>query len=147
MKLIATLIPATLLLAACGTQADAPKDAAAVDHSAMDHATMDHESMDHSGHDMSGAKDAAKADLTESQAAYKAVNDKMHAGMADIPADADVAFMAGMLAHHKGAVEMSEVALKYAKDAKARDLATRVIAAQKAEIAEMEAWLKEREAQ
>jgi uncharacterized protein (DUF305 family) len=39
---------------------------------------------------------------------------------------------------------MSEVALKYAKDEKARDLATRVIAAQKAEIAEMEAWLKER---
>lgn len=139
MKLIATLIPAALLLAACGTQADAPKDEAAVDHSTMDHSTMDH-----SGHDMGGA---AKADLTEAQAAYKAVNDKMHAGMADIPADADVAFMAGMLAHHKGAVEMSEVALKYAKDAKARDLATRVIAAQKAEIAEMEAWLKEREAQ
>ncbi|MFL0670810.1 MAG: DUF305 domain-containing protein [Erythrobacter sp.] len=139
MKLIATLIPAALLLAACGTQADAPKDEAAVDHSAMDHATMDH-----SGHDMSGA---AKADLTEAQAAYKAVNDRMHAGMADIPADADVAFMQGMLAHHKGAVEMSEVALKHAKDEKARDLATRVIAAQKAEIAEMEAWLKEREAQ
>lgn len=138
MKLIATLIPASLLLAACGTQADAPKDEGAVDHSTMDH----------SGHDMGRAKDdAAKADLTEAQAAYKAVNDKMHAGMADIPADADVAFMAGMLAHHKGAVEMSEVALKYAKDEKARDLATRVIAAQKAEIAEMEAWLKEREAQ
>ena len=52
----------------------------------------------------------------------------------------------GMLAHHKGAVEMSEVALKYAKDEKARDLATRVIAAQKAEIAEMEAWLEARSA-
>ena len=144
MKLIATLIPATLLLAACGTQADAPEDAGAVDHSAMDHSAMDHSAMDHSGHDMG---DAAKADLTAAQAAYKAVNDRMHAGMADIPADADVAFMAGMLAHHKGAVEMSEVALKYAKDDKARDLATRVIAAQKAEIAEMEAWLAERAAQ
>jgi uncharacterized protein (DUF305 family) len=139
MKLIATLIPASLLLAACGTQADAPKDEGAVDHSTMDHSTMDH-----SGHDMG---DAAKADLTAAQAAYKAVNDRMHAGMADIPADADVAFMQGMLAHHKGAVEMSEVALKYAKDDKARDLATRVIAAQKAEIAEMEAWLAERAAQ
>ncbi len=84
------------------------------------------------------------ADLNEAQAAYKAASDRMHAGMAEIPADADVAFMQGMLAHHRGAVEMSEVALKYAKDAQARDLATRVIAAQKAEIEEMEAWLKER---
>lgn len=132
MKLAFALIaPTTLLLAACG--AETPAKDAAVDHSAMDH----------SGHDMGGA---TPADLTEAQAAYKAVNDRMHAGMADIPADPDVAFMQGMLAHHKGAVEMSEVALKYAKDEKARDLAARVIAAQKAEIAEMEAWLKARQA-
>jgi uncharacterized protein (DUF305 family) len=131
MKHALTLIaPAALLLTACGAETPA-KDAA-----------VDHSTMDHSGHDMGGE---TKAELTEAQAAYKAVNDKMHAGMADIPADPDVAFMQGMLAHHQGAVEMSEVALKYAKDAKARDLATRVIAAQKAEIAEMEAWLKARE--
>lgn len=131
MKLTATLIPAALLLAACSGAADAPKEEAAVDHSMMDH----------SGHDMGGAE---KAELTEAQAAYKAANDAMHAGMADIPADPDVAFMQGMLAHHQGAVAMSEVALKYAKDEKARDLATRIIAAQKGEIAEMEAWLKAR---
>ncbi len=125
-------IIAVLLLAACTPEAEAPKDVpATVDHSAMDH---------------SGSRMDAKAvgDLTEAQAAYTAVNDRMHAAMADIPADADVAFMQGMLAHHRGAVEMSQVALKYAKDAKARDLAARVIAAQKAEIAEMEAWLKDR---
>jgi len=132
MKPILILAPAALvLLAACGADTDTADKPAAVDHSTMDH----------SGHDMGGA---AKPELTEAQAAYKAVNDKMHAGMADIPADADVAFMQGMLAHHQGAVEMSEVALKYAKDEKARDLATRVIAAQKAEIAEMQAWLKAR---
>jgi uncharacterized protein (DUF305 family) len=134
MKLALTLAPAVLLLAACSPEADAPKETAAVDHSAMDHSV----------HDMGGA--TTPAGMTEAQAAYKAVNDKMHAGMADIPADADVAFMQGMLAHHQGAVEMSEVALKYAKDEQARDLATRVIAAQKAEIAEMQAWLKERAA-
>ena len=125
----ALALSALLLLAGCG--AEPAKEAAAVDHSAMDH----------SGHDMGAG---TPAQLTEAQAAYKAVNDRMHEGMADIPADADVAFMQGMLAHHRGAVEMSEVALKYAKDEKARDLAARVIAAQKAEIAEMEAWLRAR---
>lgn len=81
---------------------------------------------------------------TEAQAAYEAVNARMHEGMASVDADADVAFMQGMLAHHKGAVEMSEVALKYGKDEKVRDLASRIIKAQAAEIAEMEAWLKAR---
>jgi len=81
---------------------------------------------------------------TEAQAAYEAVNARMHAGMASVDADADVAFMQGMLAHHKGAVEMSEVALKYGKDEKVRDLASRIIKAQAAEIAEMDAWLKAR---
>lgn len=84
------------------------------------------------------------AEKTEAQAAYEAVNTRMHAGMASVDADADVAFMQGMLAHHKGAVEMSEVALKYGKDEKVRDLANRIIKAQAAEIAEMEAWLKAR---
>lgn len=140
MKPILALIPALALLAACAAEAPVPAESAAVDHSKMDHSKMDH-----SGHDMGGNE--ADNDLNEAQTAFKAVNDKMHAGMADIPADADVAFMKGMLAHHQGAVEMSEVALKYAKDEKARDLATRIIAAQKGEIAEMEAWLKAREAQ
>jgi uncharacterized protein (DUF305 family) len=125
---------ALLLLAACGAETD------------TETATGTGE-MDHSGHGTDGAMGAdAKAELTEAQAAYKAANDAMHAGMADIPVDPDVAFMEGMLAHHQGAVAMSEVALKYAKDAQARDLAARVIAAQKEEIAEMEAWLKERSA-
>jgi uncharacterized protein (DUF305 family) len=132
IRTLALAAAGSLLLAACGAKTGDNETAAPVDHSKMDH----------SGHDMGAATPAA--DLTEAQAAYKAVNDRMHAGMADIPADADVAFMQGMLAHHKGAVEMSEVALKYAKDEQARDLAARVIAAQKAEIAEMEAWLKAR---
>ncbi len=133
MKLAALLAaPALLLLAACGAKTDTGTDAAAVDHSTMDH----------SGHDMGPVTPAA---LTAAQADYKAVNDRMHAGMADIPADPDVAFMQGMLAHHRGAVEMSEVALRHATDPQARDLAARVIAAQKEEIAEMEAWLAARQ--
>lgn len=84
--------------------------------------------------------------MTESQMAYDRVQSAMHAGMADIPADPDLAYMQGMLAHHKGAIAMSEVVLKYGKDAKARDLAGRVIKAQTAEVAEIETWLKDRNA-
>ena len=86
----------------------------------------------------------AAAPQNEAQQAYAAVNARMHEGMAAIDADPDVAFMQGMLAHHRGAVEMSEVAQKYGKDAKVRELAGRIIKAQQGEIAEMEAWLKER---
>ena len=131
MKHALTLFAAAALLTACNAE-PAKDETAAVDHAAM-------------GHDMGAATPAG--DLNEAQAAYKAVNDTMHADMMDIPADADLAFMQGMLAHHKGAVAMSEVALKYAKDEQARDLATRVMAAQKAEIEEMETWLKARGAQ
>lgn len=103
---------------------------------------------DHSAHKSetpaATASATASAALNESQRAYEAVNVEMHKGMAAIDADPDVAFMEGMIAHHKGAVAMSEVALKYGKDAKVRDLANRIIKAQAGEIAEMEAWLKEK---
>ena len=89
---------------------------------------------------------APAPEMNEAQLAYDGVNQRMHEGMATIDADADVAFMQGMLAHHKGAVEMSRVALKYGKDEQVRDLANRIIAAQEGEIAEMEAWLRKRDA-
>ncbi len=89
---------------------------------------------------------AADAVQTEAQLAYGAVNEKMHEGMAAVDADPDVAFMQGMLAHHKGAVEMSRVALKYGTDEKVKELATRIIEAQQGEIEEMERWLRVRNA-
>lgn len=118
-----------LALAACGNAPAATGDEAE-DHSAMDHAAH--------------TDSSEVAAMSPAQQAYAAVNERMHAGMADIPADADVAFMQGMLAHHRGAVEMSQVALDHGKDEQARDLAERIIAAQQAEIDEMEAWLAAR---
>ncbi|OZA94069.1 DUF305 domain-containing protein [Altererythrobacter sp. H2] len=92
------------------------------------------------------AEGAAAPAMTEAQAAYDAASQRMHEGMTTVDADPDVAFMQGMLAHHRGAVEMSEVALKYGTDEKVRELATRVIATQQAEIEEMERWLRVRNA-
>lgn len=56
--------------------------------------------------------------------------------------DADVAFICGMVAHHMGAVQMSEVELKYGKDEWARKLAQDIIDAQMKEIDEMTKWLE-----
>ncbi|MFU8616944.1 DUF305 domain-containing protein [Neisseria sp. LACPHL-SPEC-2024-00856] len=56
--------------------------------------------------------------------------------------DPDVAFAAGMLPHHIGAVKMAEVELKYGKDPKMRKLAEDIINAQQAEIEQMQKWLK-----
>ena len=91
--------------------------------------------MDHSGHQMAG-------DQNESSQAYAAANTKMHEEM-NIPltGDADVDFVAGMIPHHQGAVDMARIVLEHGTDPEVRKFAQGVIDAQEAEIKWMTDWL------
>lgn len=55
--------------------------------------------------------------------------------------DTDRDFVLNMLPHHQGAVDMAQTELRYGHDPALRRLATGIIAAQRHEIAEMNAWL------
>lgn len=105
--------------------AQAPKAPPAVDHSKMGH----------------GAAAPAGGDNASTKA-FKAANDKMHAGM-NIPftGNADVDFVKGMIPHHQGAVEMAKIVLEHGKDPALKKLARDIIKAQDKEIAFMQRWL------
>jgi uncharacterized protein (DUF305 family) len=75
--------------------------------------------------------------------ALRDVDTKMHAGMISVrqSGDADRDFVASMIPHHQGAIDMATVELQFGKDSETRQLAERIIASQQQQIAEMNAWL------
>ncbi len=95
----------------------------------------------HAGHSSSAP---SKVTTTTSTKKYQQINDNMHKSM-DIKftGDADKDFLAAMIPHHQGAVDMAEVVLQHGKSLKVRQLAQEIITMQKKEIAEMKQLLKE----
>lgn len=74
---------------------------------------------------------------------YSLINDNMHKGMTfESTGNPDKDFVIGMIAHHKGAVEMAKIQLKYGSDKDLINLSNEIISAQEKEIKLMEDWLK-----
>ena len=84
---------------------------------------------------------APSPDEAVSTKAYREAMAKMNQGMAiTYSGDADKDFVAGMIAHHQGAIDMAKVELQYGKDPQLHKLARNIIAAQRKEIAFMQSW-------
>lgn len=82
-------------------------------------------------------------DASPSSKAFKTANDKMMKDMgAPMTGDADRDFVANMIPHHSGAIDMAKIELQYGKDPMLRALAKDIIGAQEKEIAKMSAWNK-----
>lgn len=66
-----------------------------------------------------------------------------HSGTEHTSVPYDALFLDSMIIHHQGAVEMASQALEQAEHAELRALAEAILAAQEAEIAQMQAWRQE----
>jgi hypothetical protein len=97
------------------------------------------------GHGGHGAPPSPRAgNMGAAQQAYLASMQRMHGDMETgvRHPDPDQAFVRGMIAHHRAAIEMAQIQLQHGNDPHNRHLAEGIIATQQREMAEMEAWLK-----
>ncbi|GBD49715.1 DUF305 domain-containing protein [Methylopila sp. Yamaguchi] len=89
----------------------------------------------HSMFDMRGPQTASMKAMHEMNRAMRAAH-----GIKD----PDLAFVCGMIAHHRGAVAMSTIELQHGKDEQAKSWAKAIIADQEKQIAQFESWANAR---
>jgi len=103
--------------------------------------------VDHAHHEMATPEAEAMRHPAEFQRFIREMDRDMRKMMADMHApgytgNADVDFLAMMIPHHQGAVDMARLVLIHGRDPLTRQLAEEIIASQTAEIAAMRARLE-----
>lgn len=94
-------------------------------------------------HGHTDAAASAPSEETPFLAENAAAMDKMMADMDVKPTgDVDADFVAMMIPHHQGAIDMAKIELQYGKDPELKKLAEDIIKAQESEIAFLKAWLE-----
>ena len=144
--LFATSISAALLLSACQPKTEdtevLPVEETTSTTSEPSEAAHDMDA--HAGHDMmAGDTMTEEAQMTDMLKDYTESMTSMHNEMMVSMGynDPDTAFAKGMLGHHRGAVDMAKIELKYGTDEAMRKLAQDIIDSQQVEIDIMNKWL------
>jgi uncharacterized protein (DUF305 family) len=88
---------------------------------------------------------ARKPDTAFASEMEAAMDRMMHAMHTPASGDADRDFLAMMIPHHQGAIDMAEAVLRHGHDPLVRSLAEEIIASQRVEIASMRARLAVRD--
>jgi hypothetical protein len=99
------------------------------------------------GEEKAGMNMAMMAPAPNDTPATRSYKQSMATMMQSMPAytqDADVDFNKQMKIHHQAAIDMAEVQLANGKDPASKALAQKIIADQRKEIAQIDAWLQQR---